>query len=279
MSCRRWQELIEQSIHEPLAAEAEKHLDEHLQGCPGCRELHSELGALKDLIDQHGHREPHPARLEHVWTRLEPELDRVDAASSDRQVTGTAPTMSRPIWWHLARLLPAAAALLLVGFGAGWWLGGSGPAPLGQSAATDPSLASLPVEVSADPGATIQEAGSSIDADLRDYLESTRPLLLAIVNRETAGSLDEALDLSVERRAAQRLATAAGPLVERLGEERRRRERDLVSELQLVLLQLANLEEREQAAALKMIQQMLANRSLLIQVELTEARAGRRSRT
>jgi hypothetical protein len=274
-------------MHEPLERELAQELEQHLAGCAACRDLGLELEALADLLEAHGRRVPHPARLEQVWTRLAPELDRVDAARS----AGAAPADGRPAprpaatrrragagllpaRWRPVLQLAAAAALLLVGFGAGLWIGGTDEPPRDRlQARADGQDPALPSPASSD------AAGTSVDADLRSYLESARPLLLAIVNRRTEDAAAAGLDLSLERRTAQRLAGRAGPLVERLGAERRRRERDLVAELELVLLQLANLSEHEQAAALTTIQEMLANRSLLIQVELATSQADRRTRT
>ena len=254
-SCRTWRDHLVEAVCDELTPERQAELDAHLASCPGCTAELASLRATASYVDA-----ALPPRLQSheldVWSRLEPALDAQDRPAPRRLVLAYPAAAS------------LAAALLVLGLGLGTLLRPREPVSIAES----PRL-----EANGSPStATLTQATDRreqpIDAEWLRYLERATPLLLAVANRQAGNTEVAGYDPTAERRLAERLATDAERLARHLEAAGRRRQADLVADLRVVFLQMANLPRREYRQGIEMVQATIESRALLFQLSVEEMR-------
>jgi hypothetical protein len=95
-------------------------------------------------------------------------------------------------------------------------------------------------------------------------------VLLALVNYDPASEDSYALNLPRQKQVSQELVTEAGRIKFDLKDPRQRRLRELVTDLETILLQIANLEAENDLEAVEFVKQGVENRSILLKINLSE---------
>ena len=146
----------------------------------------------------------------------------------------------------------AALALVLVGVLIGRQLGT--PATMVQPAGTlamDPDLA------------TVQ-----LSEKTHQYLDQSKVLLLGLVNFDVEEDDPAYLNLAHQQEVAGNLIEQAALLKEELTDNREQQLSMLVEELELILLQIANLEIQEDVPSIELIQRGVDRGALLLKINL-----------
>jgi Putative zinc-finger len=240
-ACPRYQDQLADGAYGTLDAGARRRFEAHLAGCPGCAAELRELRETVELLRREAPPRPSPGQLDGVWERLAPRLEATTPAPP-----GKVLSFPRRSWLALAAAAAMAAAVL------GWTLLG----PRAQRPGFD-----VPPEIAA--------AEVTLDDELGRYYARATPLLLSLSNRDPSRP---AVDAGAERRAAQRLASEAGRLRGDLEAARRGRQLNLVNDLEIVFLQLANLREGEYRKGIELLQATLDQRAILFQLSVEELR-------
>ncbi len=246
--CEPWQELFGEALYGELSAEQRQSFDRHLATCPDCAREYEQLEVTVELLRREP-LAPEPAALDRVWDRLAPQLDQEDRTEAWR--------------WRRsrARILQglAAAAVLLAALGLALWQ--SWPVP------------EAPVRVVESPSVLAPDPNRELRNAYDRYLGRATPLILAIANRDPSPPSLEGFDLDAERHLARQLAAEAQRLSERLEEgSRLGREQDLLAELEVVFLQIANLYRRQYSDGIDLLRSGLDQRSILFQLSVEEMR-------
>jgi hypothetical protein len=151
----------------------------HLETCTPCQASWLDLSDTLKLVDAAPAPEPGPEFERVMWARVQQSL----------------PTPAAP-WWSVARLLPfAAAAVVVVGVVAGtrMWMARHAPVAAPQQAS---SKASSPRE-------------RVLLAALDEHFETTQSLLVDLMNAPDGGGSDTAAaDFSFERTTADELVSS-----------------------------------------------------------------------
>ena len=159
--------------------------------------------------------------------------------------------------WGMVML--AAAAVLLAALGLALWQSWQPPAEPER-------IVEAPSALSPDPNRELRNAYDQ-------YLDRATPLILAIAHRDPSPSSLEGFDLDAERGLARQLAAEAQRLSERLeGGSRLGREQDLLAELEVVFLQIANLYQRQYSDGIDLLRSGLDQRAILFQLSVEEMR-------
>ncbi len=235
-ACKEWEAAISDRVMGDVEGPEQEQFSRHVESCPGCSaELAAQMAFQASLVLP---TKPLPGEL-NAWPKVAREL----APPSRR---------SRSMSFGMAGFL--AAAMLVLGVGLGGLMVTSGPVD-------GPRLAE----------STVPEEDRYLT-----FLEEAAPLLLAVANRETpelvSASFLGSEALAAEQRAAERLAGNARDLIEQLEESGRDREAQLVGELELVFIQVANLSRQQDAGGLRILKAAIDNRGLLFQLTLEELR-------
>ena len=110
---------------------------------------------------------------------------------------------------------------------------------------------------------------ASLEARADRYLERSKVLLLGLVNMEP-GQESRLLNLEREREVAHELIEESGALKAELSDANQRLLRALIDDLEVILLQIANLEAQYDHSAIEMVQRGVDRRAILLKINVTE---------
>ena len=253
-ACHAYEPLLAEHLFGELDSASRQRLAAHLAGCPACRAELAELEAAVEVAAAAPRPEPDAAYWRGYDARLAARLAREDrpawparlAAWWRQSIPAPAPA------WHLQ--LAGAVALLVVGVGLGWLL-------FAPSADESPRFAgvapAMPVEAAA------------LEARTERYLERSKVLLLGLVNMEPGAAGDAPLDLSRRQAVARSLVAEADTLRGALSPKQYRALLALLDDLEVILVQIANLEAGYDVPAIEMVQRGVERRGLLLKIDLT----------
>ena len=217
-------------------------LEAHMDTCDACR---TEWEGLTSLLSRTQHREdPGDA----FWASYEARL--MDRMSAEEEAARPALRLAIPRNRVPAGAWQMAAAIALVAIGVF----------LGRSSLFDTTDAPA---VSA-PSTELVE----LDERAWTYLDRSRTLLLGVANFNTGE--DDPADLQLARRQsiAAELVREAPELQQALSASDRQRLSALIADLELILLQLAHLDEEIDLPQLEMVQQGVNQKAILFKIDV-----------
>lgn len=154
--------------------------------------------------------------------------------------------------------LSGAVALLAVGVLIGWFLFGKG-------------TAEVPV-VTEGPAVETPVQAASLEARTDRYLERSKVLLLGLVNMDAEEKQASALNMALKQRVARELIDESNALKPTLSGNDEHLMRALIDDLEVILLQIANLEAGYDLPAIEMVQRGVDRRAIMLKINLTEMR-------
>ncbi|MBO6577364.1 MAG: hypothetical protein JJ896_18175 [Rhodothermales bacterium] len=241
-ACESWQPVMVDVL---FGDADEAVIANHLRECPTCA---AEFRSLQETLELTADR-PAFAPEEAVLARLE-----------ERVLTETARHTLRPLPMPRMRRLPAwtyrmvaVAAVLVIGIAIGRLI------PQEETSAPN---ASLPLTAQLTP----------VEARAHSYLDRSKTVLLGVVNFDPATDNPASLNLPQRSAIASELLQEANFLKTTLSESEQQRLRALVSELEIILLQLANLEERVDVPELEIMKAGVDQNALLFKIDVEQMR-------
>jgi hypothetical protein len=226
---------------------------EHLQNCNKCDTAFKEFSATLKLMSQRKRTEPDAEYWEHYWERLAPKLKTQE--ETQQKKSNHLITFHRriPVW---AYQIAAAIVLLLAGGVIGRFY--FAPEKPQQVAAIQ---STLPV------------VQASVDRRAQRLLQRSEVLILGLVNSDPSGNLDFAHSQKVSYELVQEAKSVENTLT--LPEQRRLKR--LMSNLQIILLQIASLEAEHDLREIELIRSGAERTGILLQINLELMRAARNS--
>lgn len=258
MRCKDCQELMTEALYDELDADSQSVFEEHLESCRDCSEVYAQLQATLRVMNHREQPDPGQAYWEGYWNRLNARMEKTEPHGWKQWLARRVLGGSRPaVTW--AYRLTAAIVLVTVGVFVGRTLM---PTPT-----VEQQIQTAPVQ-----RMTVQPA--SADQRAMQYLESSQVLLLALVNYDPENEGAYAADLSAQQRLSRRLVGEAPGLKNELDDPKHRRLRELVSDLELILMQIANLEADDDLGAVEFIRSSVNEKDVLLKINLEQVRAG-----
>ncbi len=258
ISCRTSKDRMIEALYGELGPSEKERFDEHLRSCLDCASEYSVLGATLRVMDRRERPDPGPAFWDGYWDRLSRRKVWEEAGESTRTSLGArlARVLSNiPRWSYQAA---GAAALLLVGVLIGSRLintpGGTGR-----------------VDTAA---GSITPSGAVVQAE--NYIERSKVLLLGLVNYDAATEDAYAFDLGGKKTMSRELAAQAPAIRGALNARGQKRLRDLVSDLEVIMMQIANLGSGQDVEGVELIKQGVDRRGIFLKIDLD--RMGRDAR-
>lgn len=242
LNCEASQNLLADSLFEPLSKYAQQRLDTHLAACDTCRELQAELIDSTLQLQNKGIASAvaDAPLLDNLWARLQPELNRIDAQRYHKLVNQR--------WQRWVGTSIAMAACLL--FAVGFFLN-----PVGIT--TQQSVPVTPLIASRQP-----------NPEFQDYLNRAQTVLLTVANTDqTALS-----SMPLERNYAGAMATEAKLLSSNPDYDLSPSQAQLLQDLEHLLLQFANFDEDNLAEGLAILKLYLQDNTILFRMNLAKLR-------
>lgn len=249
MPCAKYEPLLAAKLFGDLDSGEQARLEEHLATCDSCRE---QWAAFQRVLSGIG-RPARPEMPEHFWDgywhRLIERMDKEPAPALSfwervRELFSTK--------WSWGWQVAAAASLLVLGMVIGQYF----------------STKERPVEI-----ATIQSPPVIIpahDANARaaQLLERSKILLIGIVNDDFDAARSS--DLVRQRKVSRSLLQEMRMLQAELSGSPDRRLQQLLQQLELVLLQIANLEIEHDLSGVELVREGIDREGLLLKINIEE---------
>lgn len=246
-------------------SDPQRHVVEtHLASCGRCSDELKSLRETMELLTTHVRR-PSEYRDELYWQHFAGKVERRIQLEPDhepsRSLVGRILEMlvenRKPFGLGFA----SALSLLLIGF-AVWSLWIKSPAP--EQVASD-----IPTAQSAkEPPAKIVR--TSLESRADDYLEQSKVLLIGLMNTDPK-SVDESRALLRRQREVSRtLVRESHQLTSELNDPSQRQLKELVSDLGVILVQIANLEADHDMQGVEIVKSGVERNGILFKINLEE---------
>jgi hypothetical protein len=191
------------------------------------------------------------------WQRLAP---RIEATPQEQHPSHAEQPVARQTPWvrRPAFRVSAAAALVLLGILLGKWIWREGHTPRSPST----PMASVPHQ---------DHAVAARPADRAEaYFQKSKVLLLALANFDPATDNTATLNFPTQKRISETLVQEAVYLKSELTDTAEMRLRELVDDLEVVLLQIANIENEHDLEAIEMVRTGVARQALLFRIDVLQ---------
>jgi hypothetical protein len=277
MNCRQCEQMIVDALYGELDTEARSRFEEHVGSCPECQRTYAHLKSTLEVMDRYERSDPGQAYWDGYWNRLTTRMEREQeekrqASWLRRLLPGLSATGARWAYW-------STLAVTLVVFGAvvgRMILPGPGIEPTITAERPDEeSLAVKPDKGAEEPGtapiAPVVKMASA-EACARQYIEDSQVLLLALINFDSETEAEYLADWSPEKRRSRELIAQAGSIKNDLSDPKQRRLRELVTELEMILIQIANLETTGDLEAVDLIRSSVSKRDMMFKIDLEKVR-------
>ncbi len=253
--CRYWRMRIPEAIYGELDAASRGEMERHLADCEGCAGLYDRMAAAVRKMEARPAPDRPAQYWEGYWDKLEARMAREAEAPRVRRA------LRIPAWAY-----SAAAAVLLVSLGI--FLGRTllrpreELIPMARTASSETARA-------AQPGLETASVEPAFAVRASRYLKRSRVLLLAVVNSEPREEDPFRLNLPLQKKTSEELLQEAAVLKKGLRSSDRRLER-LISDLEMILLQIANLASDSDDADIEIIRAGVESRDILFKINLSE---------
>jgi len=270
--CRYWRNRIPEAIYGELDAKTREKMERHLAVCRECAGLYEGMAAAVRKMEARPAPDCSPQFWDGYWDRLESRMARETEASEDAAKGEARPAGRRqrprrrsafPVWAY-----GLAGAVLFIAIGI--FIGRT----LLRPTSGLPALARTTSSETVPGGRVAPEAGQvgpSLALRASRYLRRSRMLLLAVVNEDPQDGDPFRLNLPLQKRTSEELLREAVVLKAGLRSSDRRLER-LVSDLELILLQIANLSTDSGVSDIEVIRAGVEDGDIFFKINLSEIR-------
>jgi hypothetical protein len=255
--CKKCQDLFGEAFYEELNAEQKNFLESHISVCEGCESEYTDITSTLKVMEKRNRPEPDQAFWNGYWNRLarriEEEKTLTPKSESWWRSFGRAFTFA-PKW-----AFQTAAALLLVVLGI--YIGRMIFSPTAfevQQVRQQPTIGSQ------------AEQSAEYTHRAQNYIERSKLILLALINFDPETEDPYALNLPFQQQVSRELVREASFLKQGAADSDQRRLRNLITDLEVILLQIANLESERDFEAIELVKKGMDSRGILLQIRISD---------
>jgi len=256
--CKKCRTLFVDALYKELKPEKKGFLESHIQDCPKCQSEFNEMSSTLKILNKRVRTEPKPDFWEGYWGRLADRMEKEKVSESKNMKwwnTLVRTLQHSPRWAYQAT---AAICLVITGIFIG-------------RALFSPDLLKIQ-QISPSRSIAQKERGTDLIQRTQDYLERSKLMLLAIINFDSETEDSYALNLPYQQQVSRELVLEAGWLKNELAESRQKLLQELIADLEVILLQIANLESNPDTSTIEMVKNGVKSRRILLKINLAEIR-------
>ena len=257
--CKNYERLFEKALYNELTQTEEKIFMEHINSCSSCKVKFQELKETLDELKKYKRAEPDEDFMNSFWKTLQPKLAAKEGAH-ENPWSNLFNFLRADFKWKYQ--LAGAIAILVIGLFIGkYFLAERG----GNNQVVTPGKNEL----------AVSEAKANLEA--AKYIEKSKILLLGIVNFDPSKDDAETINLPHIKNISKQLADDAPALKSDLKEPSQQQLKRLVSNLQLILLQIANLEEKNNLDGIELIKEGVNSQNIFLKINIQQLLESNRS--
>lgn len=257
MKCKKIKDMFDSAYLKELDQEKRLFFEHHLEECAKCRAAFAENSGMLEFMKKKPGHEPEPVFWDDYWANLHTRMVDEDVlpVKSKKKKALSFPVFKFNRKWVFQAA--AAMALLVIGIFIGREIfpPASGP---GIPGGKQPVLVSQ------------QAVGEQLIHRAQRFIEQSKVMLLAIVNFDSETEDAFTLDLPFQQQVSKKLVRQAEGIKNELDASGQRRLRELINDLEVILLQVANLEPGADLEAVQLIQDGVKIRGVLFKMRLLD---------
>ena len=254
MNHAQCRELFVDAVYAELSPDRMKNFRQHLDSCTECSEAFGKLTSVINTMNVRRRDELSPADWVAFWNGLTPELDRRSRPASGW--LARVPDLPA-LWSPRLRVGFVAVGFLLVGVLVGRMFFPAG-------------------DMSADAEQPVSAEQAALRQETMNYLDRSKILLLGIVNSDDG--FPEPQSLKRQQEFSRILVDEGGALKGRLTAGGEQQLRELIGDLEVILLQIANLEIENDFPGMEIIRGGVDRKGILLKINLEKMKSGEASR-
>lgn len=256
--CKKCCDLFAEAFYEEINTEQKHFVEGHLRVCTECKSEYDEMTSTLKIMDKRVRPEPEQAFWNGYWNRLSKKIEEetpTPILEKWRRTFARAFNFA-PKWAFQAT---AAILLLILGIYIGKMVF-SPSIPGVQQARELPSIISQP------------EPGIELINRTHNYIERSKLILLAIINFDPQTEDPYALNIPYQKQVSRELVHEAGFLKKGLADSDQGRLENLIADIEVILLQVANLESEHDFEAIELVKEGVDSRGILLKINVTDIR-------
>jgi hypothetical protein len=250
-------------LTEELPADERRATEHHLKSCVACAKELQSIREAMDLVTRNS-RKPSEQRSELYWQQFADKVDRrirMASAQADSQsfvgrLLDLLADNRKPISFGFA----SAVSLMVLAFGV-WSLWIKAPNP--DRAASDAAVQKMN-------GLSSHVDRTAMEVRAENYLEQSKVLLIGIMNTETKSLIQSKPLLDRQQEMSRVLVRESQEISSGLTDPSQQRLRELVSDLGLILIQLANIESKHGVEGVEIVKGGVERNGILFKINLEE---------
>jgi hypothetical protein len=255
MNCKQCQELMVTHLYGEADENTRIEFQTHLDSCAHCSTQYESMRTTLDILSTRKQSTPNESLFATQWQRIERQIaknDTNDYSSPTRNKILMFPARI-PAWAYGV----AAILLVVVGIyiGRTYW--------------------SVPIEVMQPESATAIHTQPAVEDSVTTrvlaYLGASKNLLLGVMNTENADYSTATLEH--QQRVSRQLIQQASYIKTSLTRPDQQQIKQLVSDLEVILLQLANIEVKPGVGAIEIVKNGVDKKSIILKINVEEIRA------
>jgi hypothetical protein len=258
--CKKSRDLFDEAYLNELNKEQKLFLETHLRDCAKCRSEFDETTSMLNLMSKKVRVEPEPAFWDGYWARLRERMEKEEVLHPKIET-------KRKTFFPSLNLIPrwafqAVTAVVLVVLGI--FIGREVFPPSGTVAKIQKDQPPL-IDSKRGPG-------PELFLRTRNFIERSKVILLAIANFDPETEDPFVLNLPYQQEVSKELVQQASWIKKELTGLRQRRLRELITDLEVILLQVANLESEPDLSTIELVKNGVKIRGVLFKIQLTDIR-------
>ena len=236
-ACQPIRDTFVSALYNELSTEERDQFQAHLNACEACNAEYTKMQTTLATMDERTQPKQDAAYWDAYWKKLTPKLE----ASQTIAPENTLKTNNRKWMYQIT----AVAAILLIGVLLGY--------QLGQTPVTETPLAQ-----------------NNPPSEIQRFLSRSEVVLLGLVNLD-ANDIDPAeLDLQHLQNVSRQLANDSDHIRSQLNDDKHQELQRLISDLEIIMLQIANLETQQNALGIDLVKSSVNHKSILLRINLEE---------
>jgi len=243
IDCRRCRSWLIEAYYRELSQMAQEDVDKHLKECADCATEYKKIVFALTTMSRRKQADPGQEFWDSYYARLQ-----------QRMITGPLQpreSVNKPVraWFYR---VAAAIAFVTIGLLIGRYY--------------------FPTqEVKHAQGGPQTPGPSEVDVRTARFLERSQVLLVGMINIDPTAQ-NQTYDFSHQKQVSHHLVQEASYLKNELKDPRERKLRQLVSELQIILIQIASMEEQGDLRAVELVKSGVDRKGILLKINLEQMR-------
>ena len=246
MDCKKTETMMNDALYGDLSEKDLVVFQKHLSDCPQCSEEFKELQQLIGVVEKKEGSEREEEFWDNYWYKLKDKIEDAEVNAGFFERISSIINSSKKLVFQLS----AATALVIVGILIGKFGFNEQPVILPDQ----PSNSKI--------------VNAALQQRTDNYIQKSKVLLLGLVNFEN----DEIENISLKKHkeVSQGLIKEASFLREKYSTSTDKHLKKLISDLEVILLQIANLEEEQDIDGIEMVKRGVETKGIFLKININE---------